>query len=44
MIDPDGLPVFVHCLDGRIVTGVAMMALRRLQMWTLPSTITEYQQ
>ncbi|KXS13486.1 hypothetical protein M427DRAFT_100421, partial [Gonapodya prolifera JEL478] len=34
LIDASRLPLFVHCLDGVLVTGAAIMCLRKLQMWT----------
>lgn len=35
-------PVYLHCLDGRQVTGVVVMALRKLQQWSVPAMQAEY--
>lgn len=35
-------PVYVHCVDGTVATGVAIMCLRKLQMWDFTSTLMEY--
>ncbi|TPX51827.1 hypothetical protein SeMB42_g00502 [Synchytrium endobioticum] len=42
VIDPNNLPLFIHCLDGVIVTGVVIMCLRKLQCWSIPSATIEY--
>jgi len=41
-IDKDKLPVYVHCLDGRRITGLLVLLLRRLQGWLPLSAISEY--
>lgn len=41
-IDPRHHPVYVHCLDGRRVTSLLVLLLRRLQGWTPLSTLSEY--
>ncbi|KAJ3109918.1 hypothetical protein HDU96_007061 [Phlyctochytrium bullatum] len=41
MTDATKLPMYVHCLDGTVVTGVMIMLLRRLQMWSIPWAISE---
>mmetsp|Transcript_21195 Transcript_21195/g.48732 ORF Transcript_21195/g.48732 Transcript_21195/m.48732 type:complete len:315 (-) Transcript_21195:364-1308(-) len=42
LITPDAQPLYVHCLDGRTVTGTIIMCLRKLQRWSLPSTIADF--
>jgi len=42
MINPINLPLFIHCLDGAVNTGVVTMCLRKLQMWAVPSAMVEY--
>ncbi|TPX33399.1 hypothetical protein SmJEL517_g03683 [Synchytrium microbalum] len=42
IIDPNNLPMFIHCLDGVIVTGVVIMCLRKLQCWNVPSATIEF--
>jgi protein tyrosine/serine phosphatase len=34
LVDPARLPALLHCLDGGVVTGVAVMCLRKLQGWS----------
>jgi len=41
-IDKDKFPVYVHCLDGRRITGLLVLLLRRLQGWLPLSAISEY--
>ncbi|KAJ3105141.1 hypothetical protein HDU97_008423 [Phlyctochytrium planicorne] len=41
MTDATKLPMYIHCLDGTTVTGVMIMLLRRLQMWSIPCAIAE---
>jgi len=41
-IDPQNLPLFMHCLDGANVTGIVVMCLRKLQNWNLSSSTTEF--
>jgi tyrosine-protein phosphatase OCA6 len=41
-IEPKNLPLYIHCLDGAIITGVVCMCLRKLQNWNLSVTFTEY--
>jgi len=33
ILDTNKLPIFVHCLDGSVITGVIFMCLRKLQLW-----------
>ncbi|KAJ1540280.1 hypothetical protein HK096_011056, partial [Nowakowskiella sp. JEL0078] len=42
LIDTTCQPLYLHCLDGVIVTGVAIMCLRKLQAWNIPAAMTEY--
>eukprot|EP01132_Coremiostelium_polycephalum_P006599 gene6599-8168_t len=42
MIDPNYLPLYIHCLDGANVTGTIFMCLRKLQNWSLSSIISEF--
>lgn len=42
IIDLNQHPVYVHCLDGRYVTGLVMMALRKLQQWDGAASHDEY--
>jgi len=41
-IQPDNLPLLLHCLDGSNVTGEVVMCLRKLQNWNLSVTTTEF--
>ncbi|CAG8796250.1 1315_t:CDS:2, partial [Dentiscutata erythropus] len=42
IIDPSNLPIFIHCLDGADVTGLVIACLRKLQMWSIPSCMSEF--
>ncbi|RKP00219.1 hypothetical protein CXG81DRAFT_13507, partial [Caulochytrium protostelioides] len=42
LIDAAHLPMYVHCLDGLVVTGVVMMCLRKLQHWSPTTAFSEY--
>ncbi|CAO3612183.1 unnamed protein product [Cunninghamella echinulata] len=42
IIDPENHPIYIHCLDGADVTGLVIACLRKLQMWSLSSTIVEF--
>jgi tyrosine-protein phosphatase OCA6 len=33
LTDPHQLPLFIHCLDGTLVTSLIIMSLRKLQGW-----------
>ncbi|KAJ3339579.1 hypothetical protein HDU93_007996 [Gonapodya sp. JEL0774] len=35
-------PMYVHCLDGALVTGSVIMCLRKLQLWTGAAAIAEF--
>ncbi|KAF9145825.1 hypothetical protein BGX30_006597 [Mortierella sp. GBA39] len=42
IIDPDNLPIYVHCLDGAVVTGLVVCCLRKLQTWNISSAMGEF--
>eukprot|EP00002_Diphylleia_rotans_P039895 TRINITY_DN9375_c0_g1_i1.p1 TRINITY_DN9375_c0_g1~~TRINITY_DN9375_c0_g1_i1.p1 ORF type:complete len:209 (+),score=35.28 TRINITY_DN9375_c0_g1_i1:56-682(+) len=42
MINPDALPLFIHCLDGLNVTGLFIMCFRKLQNWATTSIYNEF--
>ncbi|KAF9317291.1 hypothetical protein BG003_000972 [Podila horticola] len=42
MIDPENLPIYVHCLDGASVTGLVVCCLRKLQTWNISSALGEF--
>ncbi|KAG0031831.1 hypothetical protein BGZ81_000516 [Podila clonocystis] len=42
MIDPENLPIYVHCLDGASVTGLVVCCLRKLQTWNISSAMGEF--
>ncbi|KAF9968132.1 hypothetical protein BGZ70_006531 [Mortierella alpina] len=42
IIDPDNLPIYVHCLDGASVTGLVVCCLRKLQTWNISSAMGEF--
>ena len=42
LLNHDNHPLFVHCLDGSNVTGLAIMCLRKMQMWKRPVIVTEF--
>ncbi|KAN0012239.1 hypothetical protein ACTFIU_007537 [Dictyostelium citrinum] len=42
MIEPNNLPMYIHCLDGANVTGTIFMCLRKLQNWNLSSIFQEF--
>ncbi|KAF9923891.1 hypothetical protein FBU30_006074 [Linnemannia zychae] len=42
IIDPDNLPIYVHCLDGAVVTGLVICCLRKLQTWNISSAMGEF--
>lgn len=41
MLDSTYSPLYVHCLNGSEVTGLAMTSLRKVQMWATPSILSE---
>ncbi|KAI8805752.1 protein-tyrosine phosphatase, partial [Cladochytrium replicatum] len=42
LVDINNHPLYVHCNDGTIVTGVVILCLRKLQLWTSASSVSEY--
>lgn len=42
LIDVESHPVYIHCLDGRHVVGLVVMALRKLQQWRVEASHLEY--
>ncbi|RKP09972.1 protein-tyrosine phosphatase [Thamnocephalis sphaerospora] len=42
LVDVANLPVYIHCLDGTSVTGLAVACLRRLQLWDMRHTLAEF--
>jgi protein tyrosine/serine phosphatase len=41
LVDTSRLPIYVHCLDGTVVTYLAIACLRKLHCWSLPSILIE---
>ncbi|KAJ3219406.1 hypothetical protein HK099_004721 [Clydaea vesicula] len=42
IVDEKNLPIYIHCLDGTLITGVVVGCLRKLQCWTVQSAMMEY--
>ncbi|KAF7728383.1 hypothetical protein EC973_006191 [Apophysomyces ossiformis] len=42
IIDPANHPLYLHCLDGADVTGLVVACLRKLQMWSTSSAMSEF--
>ncbi|KAF9185613.1 hypothetical protein BGZ51_002550 [Haplosporangium sp. Z 767] len=42
IIDPDNLPIYIHCLDGASVTGLVVCCIRKLQTWNISSAMGEF--
>lgn len=42
LIDSSLQPLYIHCLDGTIVTGLVIGCLRKLQCWSIQSCLHEY--
>ncbi|KAK9761989.1 protein-tyrosine-phosphatase [Basidiobolus ranarum] len=42
VINPEYHPLYLHCVDGTVVTGVVIMCLRKLQLYSVPSALTEF--
>ncbi|KAG0273790.1 hypothetical protein BGZ95_010394 [Linnemannia exigua] len=42
VIDPENLPIYIHCLDGAVVTGLVVCCLRKLQTWNISSAMGEF--
>ena len=41
LVDSTLSPLYIHCLDGTLVTGVVIMSLRKIQMWDSISYYSE---
>jgi tyrosine-protein phosphatase OCA6 len=42
IMNADLHPLYVHCLDGRHVTGLVIMGVRKLQQWDIKASHVEY--
>ena len=42
LLNAENYPIYIHCLDGRRVTSLLVLLLRRLQMWAPQATFSEY--
>lgn len=42
VINAENSPIYVHCLDGRRITGILVLLLRRLQGWVPQGVLREY--
>lgn len=42
LIRPENHPVYLHCLDGANVTGMVVMCLRKLQLWSSQISMAEF--
>jgi len=42
LIDPEAHPIFLHCMNGAEVTGLLVMCLRKLQMWSQTFALIEF--
>lgn len=42
LLDADHNPVYIHCLDGRHITSMIVLLLRRIRGWDLESSTAEY--
>ncbi|CUE71492.1 tyrosine phosphatase-like, putative [Bodo saltans] len=43
LVQADNYPIYIHCLDGRHVVGLVIMALRKLQCWDYGAMQLEYE-
>lgn len=43
LVQADNYPIYVHCLDGRHVVGLVIMALRKLQCWDYSAMQMEFE-
>ena len=41
-IDTRNFPIYVHCLDGKRITSLLVLMIRRLQGWAPMSALSEY--
>ena len=42
LTNSDRLPALIHCPDGRVLTGVVLWCLRRLQCWDNQASAAEF--
>ena len=42
LINSKNYPIYIHCLDGRRVTGLVVLLLRKLQCWDPQSSFAEF--
>jgi tyrosine-protein phosphatase OCA6 len=42
LVDKRRLPVYMHCAEGGVSTGVLVMCLRVVQQWSIESALAEY--
>ena len=42
LVNPVNFPVYVHCLDGGVHTGLVVALLRRLQLWDTKMVAAEF--
>eukprot|EP01134_Creolimax_fragrantissima_P002723 CFRG2723T1 len=42
LLNAEKHPILVHCLDGANITGILIMCLRRIQMWTPTAVFGEF--
>ncbi|KAG0223149.1 hypothetical protein BGW42_006082 [Actinomortierella wolfii] len=42
IINPDNMPIYIHCLDGACVTGLVIACIRKLQTWNISSALGEF--
>ncbi|KAI8892196.1 tyrosine phosphatase family-domain-containing protein [Globomyces pollinis-pini] len=41
LIDTNNYPIYIHCLDGSIVTSLVILCFRKLQCWPLQASLAE---
>jgi protein tyrosine/serine phosphatase len=42
VLDTKNTSIYIHCLDGRRITGLLVLLIRKLQGWTPSAAFTEY--
>lgn len=42
LVDPDRLPALIHCPDGKVLTGIVVWCLRRLQCYEPAACLQEF--
>lgn len=42
LLNPSAQPLLVHCTDGRVTTGLMVMCLRKLQLYSMAFASTEF--